>query len=360
MDAEWIDQPDALDRWAARRRGAPLLMDTEFVRERTFYPQLGLAQIASDGAVALVDPLPDGTAPALADLLQHSPRVTMHSASEDLEALRHACGHVPTTLFDTQIAATLAGIGGGLSYQRLIEATLDVSLDKSETRTDWLRRPLSAAQLRYAADDVRYLGEAEVVLVERLRALGRLSWAEEDSARLLQTAGADDIDPWPHLSFRPAQRMNRSAQVRLWRLLRWREAQARRSDRPRGWVLDNVLAQRLAERPPARQADFERLLDATPKAPRSQRDVLWQHLTGPLTDTEQTMPLARAFEGADKDRLKAAQQAVAGVAAKLDLPDTALASRRQLEALLAEGQWPDSLSGWRRPLLEPVLAVLLG
>ena len=152
---QWIHTPDAL-RARLANPPATVGMDTEFIRERTYWPQLALVQIAlgeangvaADEDILLVDPLAPGMCEALAPLLA-DPTVLkiMHSASEDLVAFRHACGVLPAPLFDTQVAAALAGVGGGMGYQKLVQAVTGVALEKGETRSDWLRRPLSASQL---------------------------------------------------------------------------------------------------------------------------------------------------------------------------------------------------------------------
>lgn len=356
----WIDTPAAL-RAALAAPPAAVGLDTEFIRERTYWPQLALVQIAladADDAVLLVDPLAPGIAPVLAELLAN-PGVLkiMHSPSEDLIALGRACGTLPAPLFDTQQAAALAGLGAGLGYQKLVQALTGIALDKGETRSDWLRRPLSPAQLRYAADDVRHLHALHAQLAGRLHALGRGDWEAEDSARLLAQAGSDGGERWPHLALRSAQFLDRAGQLRLLRLLRWREAQARAKDRPRGWILDNELAVAIARAAPRDRAALDRVLDANPKAPRGLRDALWEALATPLAD-EAEAPLARAEER-DRERLRALQAAVRSHAERLGLPEAVLAPRRLLEALLDGAAWPAALSGWRRAQLEPVLAPLL-
>src|SRR5262249_13717947 len=145
------------------------------------------------------------------------------------------------------------------------------------------------------------------------------------------------------------------AQALLCRLLRWREAQARANDRPKGWILDNELAIALARRPPVDARAFHAFLDSQPKAPRKLRGELWSELAQPLTAEERELPLARTPESAQKQALRAMQDAVAAETAKLNLVDGVLASRRTLEALLEGNGWPAALEGWRRPILEPVL-----
>ncbi len=353
----WIDDPAIL---RARLQDPPAWvgLDTEFVRERTYWPQLALVQMAIGDEILLIDPLAPGIAEALRPLLA-DPAVlkVMHSASEDLVALSHDCGVLPTPLFDTQVAAALCGIGGGIGYQKLVQEITGVALAKGETRSDWLRRPLSDSQLQYAADDVVHLGTIFHALDSRLRALGRREWLDQDCARMLANASQDG-ERWPHLSMRSAQFLEADAQLRLLRLLRWRDLQARNSDKPRSWILDNELAANLARTPPSDRAQLQNQLEAHPKAPRKLGDAIWQALTTPLDDEAQA-PLARNASNEDKNALKRLQDAVSARSAELGLPDGVLASRRYLEALQESGDWPAALAGWRREVLEPALAPLL-
>lgn len=352
-----ITDPAAI---AALHARAPAIigLDTEFVRERTYWPQLALVQIATGDEIVLADPLAPGMCEALAPLLADA-RITkvMHSAGEDLIAFKRACGALPTPLFDTQVAAALCGIGAGMGYQRLVQTLLGVEVDKGETRSDWLRRPLSPSQLKYAADDVDHLHAMHALLAAHLAELGRTAWHAEDCARMLDGAARDEGERWPHLSMRAAQFLDAAGQVRLLRLLRWREVYARDHDRPRTWILDNELAQTLARRPPRDLGELQQLLDAQPKAPRKLAGALWQALTTPLADEDDAPPVRG--DDRDKEGLKRLQQAVAARSAELGLPDGVLASRRWLEALQDGEDWPGALAGWRRAQLEPVLGPLL-
>lgn len=361
--AIWVAEPAVLHSHLAAAP-ARVGLDTEFIRERTYWPQLSLVQVALEAeppappAILLLDMLAPGMPGALVPLLEdRAVTKVMHSASEDLVALRHACGALPEPLFDTQIAAGLAGVGAGLGYQRLVQELLGIAVDKGETRSDWMKRPLSAAQLAYAAEDVRHLFALHDALAGRLADLGRRDWFEEDCARLLDGARSDQGERWPHLSLRSAQFLDPAGQRRLLRLLRWREAQARRSDRPRGWVLDNELATALAREAPADRKALDRLFQAHPKAPRKLAGPLWDALTTPLPDEDEA-PAPRTSER-DRKALRRLQDAVAARSDDLGLPDGVLASRRWLEFLLDGQDWPGALSGWRRAQLEPALAPLL-
>lgn len=352
----WVTDPTVLaSRLATRPQRVGL--DTEFIRERTFWPQLALVQLAIGEEILLLDPLAPGILEALRPLLLDQSIVkVMHSAGEDLVAFSHACNAAPTPLFDTQVAAALGGIAAGIGYQRLVSDLLGVELAKGQTRSDWLKRPLSAAQLEYAADDVRYLAGLHDQLSARLEALDRVAWFEEDCARQVEAAGAEP-EPWPHLSARGAQHVDGPARIRLLRLLRWREARARSHDRPRNWVLDNELAFELARRPPESQAQLQRRLDSHPKAPRKLAAQIWTALETPLAD-EADAPAPPTVE-ADRKTVREMQEAVSTLGASLGIPDGVLASRKRLEQLLETGRWPDALEGWRREQLEPVLAPLI-
>ena len=354
----WIADPLALSAYFVHKP-ARIGLDTEFIRERTYWPQLALVQIAVGDDVLLVDPLVPGMCAALAPLLaDESILKIMHSASEDLVAFKHACGVVPKPLFDTQQAAALAGIGAGLGYQKLVEQLTGVTLAKGETRSDWLRRPLSPAQLEYAADDVRHLSAMHEALDGMLDQLNRREWLSEDAARTIFNAENEGPERWPHLSVRTAQFLDRDAQRRLVRLLRWRDAYARDSDRPRSWILDNELATMLARTPPPDRAALQDQFDTLPKAPRKLADAIWMAITTPLAD-EAEAPDASTGETRDKQRLRKLQDAVSKRSAELGLPDGVLASRRWLQVLLDDGHWPTALSGWRREALEPALAPIL-
>ncbi|MGO4779202.1 ribonuclease D, partial [Lysobacter sp. 2RAB21] len=156
--------------------------------------------------ILLVDPLRPGVNEALAPILADTAILkVVHSPSEDLVAFKHACGVVPKPLFDTQQAAALAGIGSGLGYQKLVEQLTGVALAKGETRSDWMRRPLSPSQLEYAADDVLYLFAMHDALAGMLDQLGRSEWLAEDAGRTVVNAENEAPERWPHLSMRSAQ-----------------------------------------------------------------------------------------------------------------------------------------------------------
>ena len=185
-DAIWIDRGEELGPLARTLEAQTSIgLDTEFLRERTFFPKLCLVQLAAAGEVWCVDALRVGSLdPLVRALTAPGSRKIIHAARQDLEAFYLASKRVISPVFDTQVAAGCIGMKPQLGYADLVKTLLDVPLAKGKTRTDWSKRPLTAAQLEYAADDVKYLNEVAAKLTDRLRALGREHWLFEDCLAL--------------------------------------------------------------------------------------------------------------------------------------------------------------------------------
>lgn len=357
----WLDTPAGLTAFLRKHADARLIaLDTEFIRERTYYPQLALVQVCIDGDIALIDAAKPELAQLLKPLLQDPATLKiMHSCSEDLQAFKTGCGAVPTPVFDTQSAAALCGYGNSMSYQKLVEQLCAVMLEKGETRSDWLQRPLTEAQQHYAADDVRYLHAMHAQLDGRLRELGRLDWLQADCARAVSAAVDEQPDANPHLGIRSNQPLDAEAQLRLRRILRWRDARAIEKNKPKRWIIDNDAAFALARQRFDRIDELDAVLARYPKAPKGARNHLFALLEKPFDAEELAAPLAGEPDAAQKARLKALQQAVLGKAQELDVPEGLLCSRKHLEVLLDTGTWPPALQGWRRELLQDAFGKIL-
>jgi ribonuclease D len=356
----WINSPEQLNaRFSAWSGQNVVAVDTEFVREKTYYPQLALIQLGIDNEILLIDPLVPGIDQVLKNwLLDAGICKIFHCPSEDLQALLRGVGAVPVNIFDTQLAAALCGMGGGLSYLKLVAALTGVTLEKGETRSDWLQRPLTESQCHYAADDVKYLHTIHAHLYAQLQSLNRSEWLYSDMQRSIELANQDTDDIYPHIQLSRAQGLDHRSQVLLCRLLRWRDNKARQSDRPKSWILDNELAAYLARAVPSDIDSFTNALNRSPKSPRRFRDELWHEVARELTAEEMDIPPIKPFESVDKQRLKLFQDVVAKRAGELNIPEGILASRKHLEPLL-EGRWPSALDGWRREQLESVIAPLM-
>ena len=251
-DTIWIDRDEQLEAVAGELERAPWIgIDTEFMREKTFFPKLCLLQISAPEQIWCIDTL------AITDLsrLMHSlvgagASKILHAARQDLEAIYLVTRQIVAPVFDTQIAAACVGMKAQLGYADLAKVLLEVTIGKSQTRTDWSRRPLSAAQLSYAADDVLHLHDIAVILRSRLQELGRTHWAEEDCAQLSnpQLYDPDPERAWTRLKgiSQLAPRAGGIARA----LAAWRERVARDKDLPRSWILSDAGIFNLAHADP--------------------------------------------------------------------------------------------------------------
>ena len=236
---EYIASQENLEAFVRRAASSSVLaIDTEFLREKTYYANLCLIQLATDAEVAVVDPFAIEDMKVLAPLLTDSSIVKLfHAGGQDLEILYRELGVLPAPLFDTQVAATLLGHTQQIGYGPLVHSLCGVNLKKSDSFTDWSRRPLSTSQLEYAADDVIYLPKMYRIMVEKLEAKGRLHWLDNDFAAMSDPAHYES-DP-----FERYKRLKRVGQLTRRQLSAarevacWREVTAQERDMPRKWVL---------------------------------------------------------------------------------------------------------------------------
>ncbi|MEM6648053.1 MAG: HRDC domain-containing protein [Bacteroidota bacterium] len=241
-----LTSPAALSDLAAaiRQRGV-VAVDTEFVSGATYYPRLGLVQLGlSDTETFLVDaPAVDDWTP-LAEVIEDPSIVKiLHDAQQDLIILRRAMGAYPKNVFDSQQAAGFLGFRASMPLNGLLKAMLDVRISKDETRSDWLKRPLTDRQMAYARDDVRYLPELRHVLIELAEQKSRLDWVDEERARYDTAAMYNDAEPGDAFwQVKGMGRLRGRQLARLDALATWREEEARRRDRPRTHIAhDDVL-----------------------------------------------------------------------------------------------------------------------
>ncbi len=327
-----------------------IALDTEFVRERTYWPEFCLLQVAGrDGLVACVDPTALPTLDPLFDAIWRDDALkVVHAPSQDLEVLYRLRNERLGPLFDTQVAAALLGADDQIGYGAVVEAHLGIKLDKAHTRTDWSRRPLSASELEYAADDVRHLpalyDSLHAALVER----GRTDWALQESATLADPAryGPDPDSAWLRVK---GQRDLDAAGLGLLRALAaWRERTAMQYDRPRRWILaDDVLIAVARTKPVDREA-----LAAIPAMPSA---VVRKHADALLgivaTPADPLTPRAGPLDGAERRRVDAMMAAVRKRAEELSIAAPMLATRKDCEAVV-RGDPPAALSdGWRRAVI---------
>jgi ribonuclease D len=358
-----IADPDTLARAIEGWASSPFLaLDTEFVRVNTYYPQLCLVQVRDQHQTALIDAVHLTPLDAMLDALFAPGTLKLfHAPGQDLEILVRLRGAVPQPIFDTQIAATLLGYGDQIGYAGLIDKRLGISLDKSLSRTDWSRRPLTPAELAYAAADVEHLAEVFPLMQEELAQRGRIGWLAEDCVSLCDPAQyrTEPEDAWQRL--RGLARLSPREQTIAAALASWRELEAQRRDRPRKWIVDDDALYRLAQRQPQTRAALDSLAVLPPKTAERHGETLLAVVDTALREPERVYALDDEFSDADKRLLKALQASVAECATALELPASYLAPRADLARLVRDrgDAKVNVLRGWRREVCGAKLLELL-
>lgn len=361
MQQTLIDTPTALSNLCQQLAEAPwIAVDTEFVRERSYHAHLCLLQVASDTALACIDTLALAQLEPLIEILCTPDIVkVMHGSQQDLEIFQRLWGQVPTPLFDTQIAAALLGQGEQIGYAPLVQALLDMPLDKSQTRTDWSQRPLSAAQLHYAADDVRFLGALYQRQRGALLAHQRLDWLWAETQKLCELSAIPPStdSPWRRVK---GHRNLRGIHLAVLRnLSQWREQQAEARDLPRQWVIRDEQLLTLARRMPRTGEQLQRL-NLDKRLLHRDSQALLQQIHQAIQAPPENWPQSPAYTPLDSQQqalLEQAQGAIRQCAEQHGLSPALLATRRDLERWVVGGQIP-ALEGWRNTLLGDTLRQL--
>ncbi|MDQ4419614.1 ribonuclease D [Sphingobium sp. DEHP117] len=239
-------------------RSSWVAVDTEFMRENTYWPELCLVQIADEHEAAAIDPKAPGLdLTPLLDLMVNNEDVlkVFHAGGQDLEIIYNLTGKTPHPLFDTQIAAMALGLGEQIGYGNLVDAWMGVTLDKGARFTDWARRPLDKRQIDYAIGDVTYLIQLFPMMLEKLRATGRGDWLDDEMERI---AEASNYENRPEDAWKRVRVSSRKPEVlgRLKALAAWREKEARDKNIPRGRIVKDETLADMASHPPRNQDDL--------------------------------------------------------------------------------------------------------
>lgn len=356
------------DDWMSREF---IALDTEFMRVSTFYPKAGLIQVGVDDKQYLLDPLAIRSWDAFVAVLQaESVTKILHSCSEDLILFHHMFGCVPSPLFDTQRAAAFLGFGFSISYLNLVLQLMDITLEKGETRSDWLQRPLTSHQMRYAALDVAYLGDICVELRARLHQKQYLGYFEVECRQLEKVAGmVENSAFWQHnyQSMGAAWRLDRRQLGALRDLCVWREKVARTRNKPRSWVARDADLISLAEKLPADHAALSQIKEMNRNLYQQDADEILNLIanSNAVSVADAALVEGLPLSQAQRHLLKRCQQQVELLSKSTGIAVELLARKKQLVNLLhlnadrPKGQalvWPDFMQqAWQKPLLAPLL-----
>lgn len=370
LNTHYISDPGSLWSLCQRLRdSARIALDTEFVGEESFVPRLELIQVAAGDLCAVIDFPAVGSLDGLSELL-HDTRIekVVHAGRQDLELFYAYTGHVPTPIFDTQLAAAMVGYGTQVAYAQLVQRVLGTKLAKSHTLTNWSQRPLTPDQITYALEDVQYLLPVYEHLCQRLQSLGRLDWVKEEFTRLelKSSEGAQDlrhryqrIRGWDNLN-------PRSAAV-LRELAAWREDEARRRNVPRGRVIRDEVLLELARRPPATLAALRATRGLHPSEVDRNGEPLLARIRDGLVLPESEwpeIPRSRRPEPESAGLVDLLQAVLKACAREQEIAPSLLASASDLQTLVDAKQDREKLDlpilhGWRRKLAGGMLLQVL-
>ncbi|HIG07151.1 MAG: ribonuclease D [Methylococcales bacterium] len=366
MQIQFINTPEKLAVLCQDLVDAPwLALDTEFLREKTYYSKFCLLQIATPSLVACVDPLALEDIDSLLDIIYDTTVVKVfHSARQDLEIFYHLRGSLPTPVFDTQVAAPLLGFQDNPGYAMLVSSWLNVNLTKEHTRTDWSCRPLSEGQVAYAADDVIYLAEIYQRMLKKLTDLGRLSWLKDDFDHLSDVTVYQANPELAWLKIRGLKKLTKKQLSVAQSLAQWRERIAQQENRPRNWLLRDDLIIDLARLQPNNVGELIKVRNLHERTVKRHGKALCALIE--QAANQEPVPRDEEAPRADKqhqhDAIVDILTAVVRIRAKENsISASVLASRKQLDELLQNASESCLLQGWRASMVgDELLAIISG
>ena len=364
MNPELIQSAAPMDALLRRLSNEELIAaDTEFFRETSYYPQLALVQIATDSILACIDPLAFDAKPGLQQIfLDQQLTKVFHSCSQDMEVLFYYLGETPVSIFDTQIASALLSEHYQIGYASLVENELGIQLDKSQTRTNWLQRPLTDQQIEYAGDDVFYLYQLYKLLDKKLQHAGRKKWFAEECSRLFAGNSNYQVETdklWKRV--KGAVKLNRDKLAIVQAIAQWREQLAQQKDITRRRVLADDIIIQLALHPPENISTLNQLIVNKYKLNDAERQQLFKSIISASQSPAETWPDNQftVLDSQQKLLLKELQQIVNKKAEQLQVSSSILTTKKELETLIlyfaSSNEAPDKsqlhgvtiLQGWR-------------
>ncbi len=366
IDAQWIDNALELDANLKAYAGrSAVVLDTEFMRERTYFPKPALVQVASGGRICLLDPLALDDTEALAGLLGSDKTLkVVHSGSEDLEVFQAWLGVPISHWFDTQIAAAMLGYGYAIGYRAIVEGFLGIALDKGETRSDWLQRPLSEGQWQYAVADVVYLEPVFERLYHEAEQQGRVSWVLEEGARAVKGSQSASYDCRTKIG--SAWKLAARGLQALMNVCDARERLAIAQDKPRGWILDDQSAVQIAQALPSSKSQLRALLSDRNRGAMRHAEIWLAAVTQACEAPDENLPkpVAPPLSAVQRKKMKMIKDAVTEWTQRLNIAPEIVFNKSDYALWV---QWlegveifmPDHWMGWRyEPFTERLMQEL--
>ena len=355
----------ACEHWLTVSR---IALDSEFMRVDTFFPNLALIQINDGTDTYLIDPLKiENWEPLKSVFTSQSVVKVLHSPSEDFDAFYHNLGVLPSPILDSQLAAALASMGGIMGYQKLVKALVDVDLDKGETRSDWMKRPLTDSQLHYAAEDVNHLLKMMDLLEEKLSALGRWQWLVDDCESMVSDWLAAQQQGYGLERVKKAWMLKAHQLNVLNQLVIWRESRCREVNKPRGHIINDALLIEVAMRLPQSTNQLSSIKGIRQTTVRKEGENIIKLIISCKDLPKEQWPdrLDRPLNQNAGDWFKSMRALVNSKAEELDVPPEMLARKKPMEAMLRAGYstgpfpLPEALKGWREDVISDDLQKLL-
>ena len=365
---------DALADVVRRAREAGAVgVDTEFVWDRTYYPTLGLLQIGfPDGHCELIDALEIKDWSPLAVLMSDANTIKiLHDAQQDLNILYRVCSRCPKNIFDTQRSCGFVGMSSTISLSELLKSTLRVHLAKTETRSDWLARPLTDEQLKYAQDDVRYSVDLMVKIMSKAEVLERRSWVQEEMKIYEDESKYCEQDPDKEMPrVRGSGSLTNEQRDILRALSAWRERCARRKNIPRGFVLSDDALVSLTKRPPSSPENIRKMKGLSERVIRRNRSEIWQAIergrNGEMPDLPNNKNTGQSPDEGYESRVDLSLAYIKGTCLAQKIDPALIGNRSEVTALVLEAasidpEYHRMLRGWRGSFCgKSLLSLLVG
>jgi len=365
---EYIDTPAKLSEICARIKSAPwIALDTEFLREKTYYPKFCLLQIATPDWVACIDPIALTQLDELFEVLYNPDLIkVLHSSRQDLEIFYQLTGKLPSPIFDTQVAAPLLGYQDNPGYAMLVSHLLNVNLNKAHTRADWSKRPLTEAEIQYAADDVIYLCKIYQIMLNKLSALGRLDWLQLDFAELSNPGLYEVVPEHAWHKIKGKNKLTGKQLSIIQALAEWRESTAQSENRPKGWLIRDELLFDIAKLQPETVGELAQVRGINERTVNRYGAALCKIIGAaknrpPIPLHEDGRPVKKTQQ---QEAIVDLLTAIVRIRAEENaLNPNILATRKDLEALLFNNDDGDCplLHGWRYSMAgKELLGILQG